>query len=144
MDIAGASSAANATGLDSNKFADLDTSKFVKILTEELKNQDPLNPQDTSALLEQINSLRNIESESALQESLKGLVEQNQVAAASNLIGKVVEGLDNGSRQTDGLVTSVRVTNDGVFLELDNGRTMPMNNVTSIFSSNTASAANQG
>jgi len=141
MDISPASGAAAQTG--DNKFAQLDTSEFIKILTEELKNQDPLNPQDTSALLEQINSLRNIESESALQESLKGLVEQNQVAAASNLIGKLVQGIDNGNRQTDGLVTSVRVTSEGVFLELDNGRTMPMDNVTSIFSANTQ-AANQG
>lgn len=144
MDIAAASGASASAGIGSNKFAELDTAEFINILTAELKNQDPLNPQDTSALLEQINSLRNIESESALQNSLKGLVEQNQVAAASNLIGKLVEGLDHGNRQTDGLVTSVRVTNDGVFLELDNGRTMPMDNVTSIFSGDAQNAASQG
>lgn len=132
MEIAGAA-ASGSTGLSSNKFAELDTAEFVRILTEELKNQDPLDPQDTSALMQQISSLRDIESESSLQTALKNLVEQNQVSAASTMIGKVVEGLDTGNTETQGLVTSVRVTSDGVFLELDNGRTMSMDGVRGIF-----------
>jgi len=132
MEIAGAA-ASGSTGLPSNKFAELDTAEFVRILTEELKNQDPLDPQDTSALMQQISSLRDIESESSLQTALENLVEQNQVSAASTMIGKVVEGLDTGNTETQGLVTSVRVTSDGVFLELDNGRTMSMDGVRGIF-----------
>lgn len=143
MEINAANGATTQTA-GSNKFAELDTAEFIKILTEELKNQDPLKPQDSSELMKQISSLRDIESESALQESLRGLVQQNQVAAASNLIGKLVEGLDVGNARTEGMVSSVRVTSDGVFLELDNGRTMSMNNVTSIYEGDGSAAAAQG
>jgi flagellar basal-body rod modification protein FlgD len=122
----------NSPPAQTNAFAALDTGEFVKILISELQNQDPFNPQDTTALLEQLSSLRNIESQTNLNEQLKDLVTQNQVAAAGNLIGKLVQGIDSLNSQTSGLVTSVRVTRDGVFLELDNGRSMSIGQVTAI------------
>lgn len=126
-----AATGANA-GASSSKFADLSTDEFVKILLTELQNQDPLNPQDTQALLEQISSIRNIESQVGLSSRLESLVTQNQVATAGNLIGKLVQGIDSLNTNTTGLVTSVRVTDEGVFLELDNGRSMRMDQVTTI------------
>jgi len=127
----------NATGnvsasLGSNKFAEMSSEEFINILITELQNQDPLNPQDTGALLEQISSLRNIESQTSLSDQLESLVTQNQVATAGNMIGKLVEGVDTLNTNTTGLVTSVRVTEEGVFLELDNGRSMAMKQVTGI------------
>ena len=113
-------------------FAELSSEEFMSILISELKNQDPLDPQDTTALLEQLSSLRSIESQTSLQEDLADLVEQNQVASASNLIGKIVQGVDTTNTNATGLVVSVRVTDDGVFLELDNGRSMSMSQVTAI------------
>lgn len=126
-------SAAGSVGVSSNnKFAEMSSEEFVNVLITELQNQDPLNPQDTGALLEQISSLRNIESQMSLSENLEALVTQNQVASAGNLIGKLVQGIDTLNANTIGLVTSVRVTSDGVFLELDNGRSMSMDQVTGI------------
>lgn len=116
----------------SNAFAELDTGEFVKILITELQNQDPLDPQDSAALLEQLSSIRNIESQTSLNEELKSLVNQNQVAVAGNLIGKLVNGIDTFNTPTTGLVTSIRVTNDGVLLELDNGRAVDINQLTNI------------
>jgi len=126
----GASAAAN---VGTNRgFAELDSSEFIRILVTELQNQDPLDPQDTTALLEQLSSLRNIESQSDLQDQLKDLVKQNEVAAASNMIGKLVQGVDTTNANATGLVVSVRVTEDGVLLELDNGRSMEMGQVIGI------------
>lgn len=132
MDIATSATASSTTGISQNKFAEMSSEEFVNVLITELQNQDPLNPQDTGALLEQISSLRNIESQTTLAEQLESLVTQNQVASAGNLIGKLVEGLDTLNTNTTGLVTSVRVTDEGVFLELDNGRSMKMDQVTGI------------
>ena len=120
----------NATA---NAYAALDSSEFVQILIEELQNQDPLSPNDSSAILEQLSSLRNIESQTLLGEQLEELVRQNQVSAAGNMIGKMVEGIDTSNSNTTGLVTSVRVTDDGVFLELDNGRTMDIDQITKVY-----------
>jgi len=124
---------ASASSVNASQgFADLSSEEFMDILISELKNQDPLDPQDTTKLLEQLSSLRTIESQTNLQDKLENLVEQNQVSAASNMIGKVVQGVDSTNTNSTGLVVSVRVTQDGVFLELDNGRSMEMSQVTAI------------
>jgi flagellar basal-body rod modification protein FlgD len=127
-----ATSSAASTGNNVNRFAELSSEEFMKVLFTELQNQDPLNPQDSSKMLEQLSSLRNIESQVKLQDQLADLVSQNQVAAAGNLIGKAVQGLDETNKQTTGLVTSVRVTSDGVKLQLDNGSELDMARVTAI------------
>lgn len=115
-----------------NRFADLSSDEFIHVMLSELKNQDPFKPQDSSALLEQLSSLRNIESQMTLQETLKELVFQNQIVGAGNMIGKLVEGLDGNNDRITGLVTSVRVANGEVILELDSGQQLDMNRVSTI------------
>jgi hypothetical protein len=70
------------------------------------------------------------------------MVQQNQIASAANMIGKYVQGTDQNSNQTSGTITAVQVTTTGVNLSMDNGDTMPLNNVTSI--TNTAPTAAAG
>ncbi len=125
-------SATSSTSAGTNKFAELESTEFVRILVEELQNQDPFSPNDSAAILEQLSSLRNIESQTLLGDQIGELVKQNQVAAAGNLIGKLVEGIDSSNNNTSGVVTSVRVTDEGVFLELDTGRTMDVTQVSQI------------
>ena len=132
MQVDGTGSAAGGGGAVNNGFAQLDSAEFIKVLFTELQNQDPLKPQDTSKLLEQLSSLRNIESQLSLQEQLEDLVTQNQVASAGNLIGKKVAGLDVENNKVSGLVASVRVKDDEVILELDTGQRLKMSNVTAI------------
>ena len=115
-----------------NKFANLSSNEFMKVLLSELKNQDPMKPQDTGALMEQLSSLRNIESQTTLQNQLKNLVTQNQLAGAGNMIGKMVTGLSEGNDQISGLVSSVRVKDNQVMLELDNGQQLAMSRITGI------------
>ena len=67
-----------------------------------------------------------------LQESLKGMVLQNQIGSASSLIGKTVQGLDGDDDPVTGLVNSVKVGADGVSLELDNGKSLMLSRVTQI------------
>ncbi|MHC4997133.1 MAG: flagellar hook assembly protein FlgD [Planctomycetota bacterium] len=109
-----------------NKFSDLSSSEFIKIMFTELTNQDPLQPNDSNELLNQLSSLRTIESQTALQDQLKSLVSQNQIAMAGNLIGKRVEGLDLNNDAIEGVVSSVRVANDRAVLLLDTGQELPM------------------
>ncbi|MBI1336387.1 MAG: hypothetical protein GC164_05435 [Phycisphaera sp.] len=113
-------------------FAAITSDQFIKIMVSELTKQDPLNPQDTSKLLEQLSSIRNIESQVNLQDQLESLVMQNQVASAGNLIGKVVTGLNDSNYQVSGLVTSVRVQDGNAILELDSGNSLSMDRVTLI------------
>ncbi len=128
----GATASGTSRPAPTNRFAELSSEEFIKVLFTELQNQDPLKPQDSSKMLEQLSSLRNIESQMSLQEQLKDLVKQNQVAAAGGMIGKVVQGLDGGNNQIIGLVTAVRVTDEGVMLQLDNGHQLDMSRVSAI------------
>jgi len=110
----------------------LSTSDFIKIITQELTQQDPFQPNDSGALLEQISSLRNVESQLSLQKTLESLVSQSSFAAASQTIGKLVAGLDGSNQEQIGLVTSVRMENNKAILELDTGKRLSFDRVTEI------------
>ncbi|MEE9211593.1 MAG: flagellar hook capping FlgD N-terminal domain-containing protein [Phycisphaeraceae bacterium] len=131
--LAGAITAAAATAAPAgNRFAELSSDDFIRVMLSELQNQDPFAPSDSAALLEQLSSLRNIESQLSLQKQIESLVLQNQIAQASALIGMLVRGLDDGNDAVEGLVTSVRVQGGRAFLELDTGQTLRADRVTEI------------
>ena len=94
-----ANTAATATAAP-NAFSSLSSEQFVKIIFSELSNQDPLQPSDSNALLQQLANLRSIQSGMDLSDKLSSLVTQNQLASASGVLvvvdaggGLLVEGL---------------------------------------------------
>lgn len=113
-------------------FAEMASEDFVKILMTELTNQDPLEPNDSQAILNQLSSLRNIESQTQLQDKLESLVLQNELSQAGGMIGKKIEALDEESDKIEGIVTAVRVVDGKAELELDTGKTVAMDRVTRI------------
>ena len=115
-----------------NRFAELNSQDFIQVMLAELSNQDPFEPTDSTAVLEQLSSLRNIESQLELQEKLESLVLQNQIAIAGGMIGKSVQGLDVTNDRIGGVVTAVRVVDGEAILELDSGKTLPLDRVTRI------------
>ena len=117
---------------NANRFAEMQTEDFIRVLLSEMTNQDPFNPQDSAALLEQLSSLRNIESQLVLQQKLEALVLQNQVTTAGGLIGRRVYGVDANHGDVLGIVTSVRIQDGKAILELDSGQSLPMDRVTRI------------
>src|SRR4029078_6738367 len=98
----------------------------------QLQNQDPTEPAKNDQLLAQMSQIGQLQSSTQLQDSLKGMVLQNQIGSAAGLIGKTVQGLDADNNTIGGLVNSVRVQDDGASLELDNGRSLPLSRVTTI------------
>src|SRR5919197_1169515 len=102
-----------------SKKMELKTEDFIKMMITQLQNQDPLEPAKNQELLAQMSQIGQLQSSTALTESLKSLVLQNNLGAAGNLIGKTVQGMDDQGAPIDGIVNSVRVEKDNVFLELD-------------------------
>ncbi len=117
----GGGAAAQAAPNTPNAFSDLTSEEFVKIMFTELSNQDPLKPNDSSALLEQMANLRSIQSDLELGKRLDALTTRNELAAAGGLIGKLVSGLTESGERIIGAVRSVSRTKDGPVLNLDNG-----------------------
>jgi len=112
-----------------SRFSEMSSEDFIKIIFTELTNQDPLKPSDSSALLQQMSSIRSIESDVKLTDQLNALVTQNQLSAAGNMIGKFIGGVTADNNRVAGYVVAVSRENDTVNLELDNGWTVPIKNV---------------
>jgi flagellar hook assembly protein FlgD len=115
-----------------SRFSELKSEDFIKIMFTELTNQDPFSPNDSKALLEQLNSIRSIESDIRLTTELQSLVTENQLASAGNLIGKFIGGLTSDNNRVAGYVVSVIKQGKDVHLELDNGWMVPVSNVETI------------
>ena len=101
----------------------------MKIIFTELQQQDPFSPNDSSALLEQLNSIRSIESDISMGKQLESIVFQNQLAGAGNLIGKRISGLTVDNERVAGQVKSVTRAGDEISLLLHNNWVVPMDNV---------------
>ncbi len=128
-----ASATNSSTGSSAgDPLSSLNGGDFVQFLITELQNQDPLNPTSSDQMLSQLSQIGQLESSSDLQTSLSGMVQQNSVSSAANMIGKDITGTDQFNNQQQGTVTAVQVTTNGVNLSLSNGSTVGLGNVTSI------------
>jgi flagellar basal-body rod modification protein FlgD len=113
-------------------FSEMSSEDFIRIMFTELTNQDPFQPNDSAALLDQLNSIRSIESDMRLTEQLQALVTENQLASASNMIGKFIAGKTEDYATVTGFVVSVIRQGDTINLELDTGWWVPMENVETV------------
>jgi flagellar basal-body rod modification protein FlgD len=104
---ASSSSTSGGNGLD-----DVDLDQFLGLLITELQNQDPLNPMDNAAMLEQIGQIRQIGSTTKLTDTLSNLAIGQELSMASTLIGKSVSALDSDSKDVTGLVDRISVKTD--------------------------------
>jgi flagellar basal-body rod modification protein FlgD len=102
-----ATNSANGGGLN-----EIDVNQFLNLMITELQNQDPLNPTDNAALLEQVGQLRSISSNDTLVNTLTSFSSTSELTTASSLIGRTVKGLDTKGNEVNGEVSSVSVKID--------------------------------
>src|SRR4051794_30541621 len=126
------------TGAGSGSNFKLKTEDFIKMMITQLQMQDPLEPAKNQELLAQMSQIGQLQSQTQLTTSLQSMVLQNNLGAAGNLIGKMVQGADERGEDVHGLVSSVRVQDGKVSLELDNGKSLALEKVTTIEGLSTA------
>lgn len=131
MAVTGIDSTASTTttSTKADAFSSLNSEQFIKIIFSELSNQDPLKPNDSSQLVQQMANLRSIQSDIDLQKKLTSLVTENQLASAGNMIGQYISGLDDTNTRTEGFVASVSRTANGPILNLQSGARVPMSRI---------------
>ncbi len=107
-------SSSGSTGKTSgtNGIADVDINQFLGLLITELQNQDPMNPMDNAAMLNQIGQIRQIGSTTKLTDTLSSLAIGQELSMASGLIGKKITALDNNAKDVTGIVDRVAVQTD--------------------------------
>lgn len=132
IDFLSSGAASTQAPAPSSDLATLDNEDFTRIILQELQQQDPFSPNDTQQLVEQISSLRNIESQQSLQGTLEALTLQSSLNQASSLLGRRVEALGGDGAQASGVVERVNVVDGQAQLRLDSGQLVPLSRVTSI------------
>lgn len=89
-------SAVNSTRGTSNS-ANVSIEDFLKILTAQLNNQDPLKPVDNQEFVAQIAQFANLEQTRQLNEKLDGMLSNQASTQALGLLGKTVDISVNGA-----------------------------------------------
>jgi flagellar basal-body rod modification protein FlgD len=149
METNGITSSSGVTGGAGKKAAasELAGDDFFKLLIAQLTNQDPLEPTSNQDLLNQISSIREIELNTNLSESLKSMTTTQRFASAASMIGqyvtaKVDDGTGEGQVSVSGTVVGVWFDSAGrPMLELEDGTQISMEQVDSITSSQSAAEA---
>lgn len=115
-----------------NQFAELTSEEFMNLILTELSNQDPTQPQDTQALLDQVGTLVALESDSTLTDQLGSLVDESAFSTSAALIGSEVTGVTDGGETVTDIVISVARRGDETLLKLADGTSISHGSVTEI------------
>jgi len=102
----------------------LGESDFLKLLTTQMSNQDPMNPiSDTSqiAQLAQFSSLQ----------SMNSLLKNSQLEGASNMIGKNVTASDSNGKSVNGTVDAAQLSSGTVYVTI-NGTQYAYSSITQV------------
>ena len=116
------STASKSTVTDPSKagFNALNSQDFLKLVLTQLQNQDPTAPTDNAALLNQLSSIRSLQSNIELEDSLKSLSLNQQLSQGAAFIGKNITGVDDNQKQVSGLVDHISVRDGKTFVGFGN------------------------
>ena len=107
---------------------------FLQLLVLQLRNQDPLNPQDNQEMLAQLAQFSSLEQMNNLNDRfdvLTGNIDQLNFINATGLLGHRVSGLDLNGVPREGIVEGVHLDGSVVTLTVD-GELMSMAGVLQI------------
>ena len=124
----------------SNQGGTFGDNPFLQLLTEQLKNQTPLQPVDDASFMNQMATYSSMEQQQELNKNMLSLLDYQGVLArmqglsqGSALLGKDVTYKSAQGPDVTNTVTSVYVANDGsVHLKVTGGDDIPLGAVTAI------------
>ena len=92
---------------------ELDKDAFLKLFIEQMKNQDPLSPQDPNAFMNQMAQFSVMEQLQNLNTSIGQLIELQNVTEAASLVGRTVTVTGDDGTDISGTVEKVLMQQDG-------------------------------
>lgn len=120
---AASSTSPSTTPTKSSGAAALDYNAFLKLLTAQMKYQDPTQPTDATQFVSQLASFSTVEQGIRTNTKLDSLITSLALNQADGLLGKIVTSEDGG---TTGIVAAVRIASTGAVAILNNGNEVPM------------------
>jgi flagellar basal-body rod modification protein FlgD len=91
---------------------------FLKLMVAQLRNQDPMNPTDSTAFLAQTAQFTSLEKMDELAQQSGQALSAQMAFGASGLVGKPVTYLAEDGTETQGTVASVKFTSTGPMLHI--------------------------
>jgi flagellar basal-body rod modification protein FlgD len=124
------SAISGSTGSSSSSFISQDT--FLTLLVTQLKNQDPLNPQDSSQFVSQLANFSSLEQMTTMSKNMESVLE----TSVTNVIGKTATVTDstNSAGYVTGTITGIQYYADGPAVII-NGSNYPFSVVQNISAS---------
>jgi len=142
MDLSAITNATTASTTASSESAAQTTvtqDQFLELLVTQLRNQDPLNPQDSTEFTAQLAQFSSLEQLVNLNDGMESLIQyQNSIqnAYVTNLIGKTVgfAGTDSSGAPatTYGSVTGVSFEDGLTYLVVDGATKIQLGDITEI------------
>ena len=120
-DATGAS-AAQTPEAPRNGLGDLDGDAFMTLLVEQMRAQDPTDPQSATDYVAQLATFAEVEQSVKIRDALDALGQAGALTEASSAIGRRVETPDGAT----GTIASVRIGSDGLVATLDDGTSVPL------------------
>ncbi|MEX2446440.1 MAG: flagellar hook capping FlgD N-terminal domain-containing protein [Dehalococcoidia bacterium] len=115
---------------------------FMKIMIEQLRGQNPLEPQDNNQFFAQMVQFQSLDAMVAMQQAITNLAQVSDLANATALIGKTVtanvpqgtdaHGMPLPDSEETGEVQTVTFDEDGAVLHLDTNVAVPAGLVTKV------------
>lgn len=118
-----------SSALGNNQFVSQNT--FLQLLITQLKNQDPLNPQDSSQFVAQLAQFSSVEQMTQMNKGLESVLENS----ATGLIGQTVTVLDPSQGLISGQVSGIVYFANGPAVQV-NGVNYPLSDVQNVGSVN--------
>jgi flagellar basal-body rod modification protein FlgD len=112
VSIAPISGSSGTTDTSSTSGLKADSNTFMKLLIANLQHQDPMQPQDSSAYMQQLSQMTMVEQMTSVAATAKNTAESQQAAAAVQLIGRTVTYLDADGNTQSGVVEKADVSGD--------------------------------
>ena len=134
MEVTGTASAGSAVEFvrpDQVGFAGLSSNDFMRLLITQLQNQDPTEPVGNDALLTQLSTMRNLQANIELAESLKAITSNQQLSTASNFIGKSIRGQTGSLQEVVGVVDRAFLRGGKAYVGVGDSD-LPLTNVTDV------------
>lgn len=131
VEMLGSTTQATTSTTDSTS-SQMDKDLFLKLMVAQLKNQDPMNPQDSAEFLAQTAQFTSLEKLDAVASQSSQALAAQMAFGASSLAGRTVSyvGAD-GATEATGTVESVRFTAAGPMLTVG-GVEVPIANVVTV------------
>ena len=107
----------------------LDGNAFLKLMIAQLKYQNPFQPMDPTAMMQQTSSLTSVQTLQGLSALQKEILGMQEAATATGFIGKQVTATDASGATTTGVVSGVTYTATGPLLKVA-GTDVPIADIT--------------